>query len=242
MVLQHATSNPDNRKMTGGETRALRNHDDILSRRRYDTCGYLPNAHSEYILDGAEVSDRGFRCNIYVVKGESLILSVLSALFSFNPIRPTVLQEVHDGNNAALLTGVFDGHGGNSTSTTLAQLLPSLFSVELAGLMSESATGKAKSSDLREAMASAYEITCNAYRNGCDEEGGCVADYDPRQGIVLAGMESTDLVAGSTVTVAVLGMSEDGAGELSVLNCGDSRTQGFCGVLFYARPLAELSN
>ncbi|KAL9187585.1 hypothetical protein ACHAXT_001688 [Thalassiosira profunda] len=39
-----------------------------------------------------------------------------------------VLQEIRDGNNAALLAGVFDGHGGNAASRSLEQLLPSLFS------------------------------------------------------------------------------------------------------------------
>lgn len=137
----------------------------------------------------------------------------------------TVLHEVHDGNNAALLTGVFDGHGGDGASTTLAQLLPSLFSVELAGILSDSANGrKAESSDLREAMISAYEITCNTYRDGCDEEGTCVADYDPREGVIVAGTGASDLIAGSTVTTSVLGVTENGADELTVLNCGDSRT------------------
>lgn len=140
-----------------------------------------------------------------------------------------VLHEVHDGQNAALLAGVFDGHGGDAASTTLSQLLPSLFSVELANVLKKDSSnsannGKAKSSDLREAIMSAYEITCNTYRSGCDENGECVADYDPREGIVLAGTGATDLVAGSTVAASVLSVAEDGADELTVLNCGDSRT------------------
>ena len=136
-----------------------------------------------------------------------------------------VVQEIHDGENAALLTGVFDGHGGDSASTTLAQLLPSLFSVELAGILSNERTGgKATSADLREAMESAYEITCRTYRDGCDAEGLCTADYDPREGIVVAGTAATDLIAGSTVATAVLSVTEDGADVLNVLNCGDSRT------------------
>jgi serine/threonine protein phosphatase PrpC len=136
-----------------------------------------------------------------------------------------ILQEIHDGENAALLTGVFDGHGGDSASTTLAQLLPSLFSVELAGILSNERTdGKATSADLREAMESAYEITCRTYRDGCDAEGLCTADYDPREGIVVAGTAATDLIAGSTVATAVLSVTEDGADVLNVLNCGDSRT------------------
>ncbi|KAL7430181.1 hypothetical protein ACHAXM_002042, partial [Skeletonema potamos] len=91
----------------------------------------------------------------------------------------------------ALLAGVFDGHGGDAASKSLAQLLPSLFSVELAA-----------SEDLRSAIESAYDIACQTYRNGCG---------------------ASDVIAGSTATVAVL-FSEGGADELSVLNCGESRT------------------
>eukprot|EP00985_Skeletonema_marinoi_P028189 scaffold24278_cov150-Skeletonema_marinoi.AAC.3 len=134
-----------------------------------------------------------------------------------------VLQEIQDGKNAALLAGVFDGHGGDAASKTLAQLLPSLFSVELAGKVTDG-KDKATSEDLRNAMESAYDIACRTYRDGCDKLETCVADYDPREGIILASMGANDVIAGSTATMAVLSVSEDGADELSVLNCGDSRT------------------
>ena len=134
-----------------------------------------------------------------------------------------VLEEIADGNNAALLAGVFDGHGGNAASTSLAQLLPSLFSVELAGILTDGKE-KAASADLHKAMESAYDMACRTYRDGCDELDTCIADYDPREGIILAAMGAKDVIAGSTATAALLSVSEDGADELSVLNCGDSRT------------------
>ena len=62
---------------------------------------------------------------------------------------------------------------------------------------------------------------------GCDDEGLCVADYDPREGIIIAGTGSSDVVAGSTVTMGCVGIGEDGADILTVLNCGDSRTLAF---------------
>ncbi|KAL7550868.1 hypothetical protein ACHAWF_014070 [Thalassiosira exigua] len=134
-----------------------------------------------------------------------------------------ILEEIHGGNNAALLAGVFDGHGGNAASKSLAQLLPSLFSVSLAGMLTD---GKdvAASADLRVALESAYDTACRTYREGCDELETCVADYDPREGIVLAAMGAKDVIAGSTATVSVISVSEEGADKLSVLNCGDSRT------------------
>ncbi len=147
------------------------------------------------------------------------LLNTVSLTFCFH----IVLQEIQDGNNAALLAAVFDGHGGDMASKTLANLLPSLFSVELAGKVSD---GKdiATSEDLRSAMESAYDIACRTYRDGCDELETCVADYDPREGIILAAMGANDVIAGSTATMAVLSVSEEGADKLSVLNCGDSRT------------------
>lgn len=141
---------------------------------------------------------------------------------SLHPSCHLVLQEIQDGQNTALLAGVFDGHGGDAASKSLAQLLPSLFSVELAGKLT-GGKDKATSEDLRSAIESAYDIACQTYRNGCDDLETCVADYDPREGIILAAQGASDVIAGSTATVAVL-FSEGGADELSVLNCGDSRT------------------
>lgn len=157
-----------------------------------------------------------------------------------------ILHEVQGGNTNALLTGVFgkiqkvlcailllflllshednnlvttDGHGGDAASISLAQLMPSLYSVELAA---------SKSTGLRDALKSAYDIACNTYRQGCDDEGGlCIADYDPREGIVIAGTGASDVVAGSTVAMSCLSVAEDGADVLNVLNCGDSRTLAF---------------
>ena len=121
----------------------------------------------------------------------------------------------HEDNN--LVTT--DGHGGDAASISLAQLMPSLYSVELAA---------SKSTGLRDALKSAYDIACNTYRQGCDDEGGlCIADYDPREGIVIAGTGASDVVAGSTVAMSCLSVAEDGADVLDVLNCGDSRTLAF---------------
>jgi serine/threonine protein phosphatase PrpC/serine/threonine protein kinase len=134
-----------------------------------------------------------------------------------------ILHEIHDSNNAALLAGVFDGHGGSAAAKSLSQLIPSLFSVELAGLLTDGKV-KATSVDLRNAMGKSYDTSCQTYRNGCDDLETCVADYDPREGIILATMGANDVIAGSTTSMAVMSVSEDGADELSVLNCGDSRT------------------
>jgi serine/threonine protein phosphatase PrpC/serine/threonine protein kinase len=118
---------------------------------------------------------------------------------------------LHDINidKDVLLAGVFDGHGGKAAAQTASQLMPSLFTEEL--------TKGALTS--RQAIELAWQTTCDTYRNGCDEMGQCVADYDTIDGILLASTGSDDLVAGTTASVVALNEN-----ELTVLNCGDSRT------------------
>ena len=120
-----------------------------------------------------------------------------------------VLHEIHDGDNHNIvLAGVFDGHGGKAASQTASQLMPSLVTAEIT------------TSTLKEAIERAWETTCMSYRKGCDELGEqCVADYDPREGILLASTGSKDMTAGTTASMSIF--DED---ELIVLNCGDSRT------------------
>ena len=87
-----------------------------------------------------------------------------------------------------LLAGVFDGHAGTAASKTCAGILPSLFTTEL--LVAKDST----TMTIRDALENAWETTCNTYRNGCDANGECVADYDPTEGILFADTGSTDLV------------------------------------------------
>ena len=87
-----------------------------------------------------------------------------------------------------LLDGVFDGHAGTAASKTCAGILPSLFTTELLMAKEDSTT------TIRDALENAWETTCNTYRNGCDANGECVADYDPTEGILFADTGSTDLV------------------------------------------------
>lgn len=141
-----------------------------------------------------------------------------------------------------LLAGVFDGHAGTAASETASSILPPLFTQAL------------QSVSIREALERSWDITCDTYRNGCDENGECVADYDPIQGILYAETGSTDVfgksfqllaknafyptashsialpskcnheVAGCTATIAAIAMNPSGTNELTILNCGDSRT------------------
>lgn len=123
-----------------------------------------------------------------------------------------ILQEIHDDEmHSVLIAGIFDGHGGDSASKTSSQILPSLLSTELS------------SEKLPKALQSAWDTTCDTYQDGCSIYGECVAEYDPREGVLLAGTGAKDLIAGTTASVAALSMDSDND-ELVVLNCGDSRT------------------
>lgn len=85
-----------------------------------------------------------------------------------------------------LLAGVFDGHAGTAASETASSILPPLFTQAL------------QSVSIREALERSWGITCDTYRNGCDENGECVADYDPIQGILYAETGSTDVFGKSS--------------------------------------------
>ncbi|KAL7547760.1 hypothetical protein ACHAWF_011038 [Thalassiosira exigua] len=127
-----------------------------------------------------------------------------------------VLHEIkNEEMGDILLAGVFDGHAGTAASKTAESILPSLFTAELL----------ADGSSIEKSIGRSWENTCTTYRSGCDDNGECVAYYDPREGIIFAETGSNDIfVAGTTATVAAIPMNPCGAKELTILNCGDSRT------------------
>jgi serine/threonine protein phosphatase PrpC len=126
-----------------------------------------------------------------------------------------------------------DGHGGCAASKTASQgnffvlqfhssfiescpiptssVLPSLFALEL----------QVFPSNTSQALVSAWNKTCETYRDGCSLYGSCVADYDPREGIIFAEHGAKDLVAGTTASIIAM---DHETGSVTILNCGDSRT------------------
>jgi len=119
-----------------------------------------------------------------------------------------VLHDIHLAKDV-LLAGVFDGHGGNAASKTASQLMPGLFTEEL----------RRGTLTTRQALERAWEITCSTYRDGCEELGECLAEYDPKEGILLASTGAKDLIAGTTASIVVIQDS-----DITLLNCGDSRS------------------
>lgn len=115
----------------------------------------------------------------------------------------------------------FTKYSGNAASTTVSNFFPDRFA---ASLFSDDREKQDFSSQhLASSIEEAWESICDSYRSGCDGDGeSCAADYDAIEGIIQAGTGSKDLVAGTTASAAIF--SYDDASEVTVLNCGDSRT------------------
>ena len=128
-----------------------------------------------------------------------------------------LLHEVNTSNENRLLAGIFDGHGGNSASETAAQLMPHLYREEL---QSGNDQGDFVTAD---ALQTAWDSVCDTYREGCSIYGGCVAEYDTKEGILVAGTSAKDLVAGTTATLITMPLTSEHNDELVIMNCGDSR-------------------
>jgi len=136
--------------------------------------------------------------------------------FIMHEIKQVKMDDDVSNKKNVLLMGVFDGHGGDAASKSASQLMPSLFTQELKSVYNL---------DVYTALEHTWEIVCDSYRDGCSLLGeGCIADYDSREGILYASIGASDLIAGTTASVAAIDLDPEKASDLIVLNCGDSRT------------------
>ncbi|KAG7370610.1 protein kinase GAF family protein [Nitzschia inconspicua] len=123
------------------------------------------------------------------------------------------LHEIHDvKDRSVLVAGVMDGHGGTAAAQMVARELPSILSNEL--------LVQNRQRPVTDAATEAWTIVCERYRSTC-QSGECIADYDPREGVLMAETGSKGLIAGTTCTMFVL---DETTSDLTVLNCGDSRS------------------
>jgi len=123
-----------------------------------------------------------------------------------------VVHEIHDTKeNSVLVAGVMDGHGGDAASSLVSSEIPGLLSTELI----------VNRRNVSEALEAAWETVCLEYRQQCTNPEICIADYDAREGKLMANTGGKDLIAGTTTSVMAL---DENTGKLTVLNCGDSRT------------------
>jgi protein phosphatase PTC1 len=128
----------------------------------------------------------------------------------------SVVVEVHDTKDRSiLLAGIMDGHLGKAASSEVRENLPQYFSEELLR-----GVGNGDKIPVESLLQGAWKQTCDAYGLACASEDDCVADYDPREGILMANTGSADTAAGTTTCVVAL---DKKSSYLAVLNCGDSR-------------------
>lgn len=108
-----------------------------------------------------------------------------------------VLHEVHDTQERSiLLAGVMDGHLGRAAANFVLTTLPQEFSDEL--------IQSAKLVPAENILKNSWERTCQSYQSICHSGSECVADYDSREGILLANTGSVDAIAGTTATIIAL--------------------------------------
>ena len=127
-----------------------------------------------------------------------------------------VVHEIHDvKDRAVLIAGVMDGHGGTAASLFVSNELPNLL---MNGLVIQD-----RQRSVRDALKDSWKTVCMMYQQRClnDENQECIAFYDVGEGFLDAETGSQDIVAGTTCSLVAL---DETNGELTVLNCGDSRT------------------
>lgn len=152
------------------------------------------------------------------------------------------MHEIHDvKDRSVLLMGVMDGHGGTAASTLVASEFPDLLTNQL--LLSQRKEGRQTKKSVEEALTDTWETICMTYQQQCssngrssksnnknknnddididDDDDTCVADYDPREGILMANTGSKDLIAGTTASMLAI---DEKLGKVTALNCGDSRS------------------
>lgn len=107
-----------------------------------------------------------------------------------------MLHEIkNDTPDGILLAGVFDGHAGTAASESVSNILPFFFGEELSSSTSDEEAG----STIRDALEASWRTTCNTYRNGCDENGEVVVDYDPIEGVIFEETRSASPVGKSFI-------------------------------------------
>jgi protein phosphatase 2C len=111
-----------------------------------------------------------------------------------------------------IVAGVCDGHLGRAASSFVRDKFPDAFSEELAMQPNDAA-------HIDNALEAAWNQVCDDYKFECRQE-SCTAEYDPREGVLLANTGSAEDVAGTTATLLAV---ETESSSLTLLNCGDSR-------------------
>lgn len=126
-----------------------------------------------------------------------------------------ILHEVLGSKESSLLlAGVADGHLGKAASSYVKSEFPVVIS-EILWKRS-----KSDGIDLSRLLFDAWDQVCETYRSRCISGEECAADYNPRDGFLMANTGSVDAIAGSTTCLMAIDAQTS---QMSCLNCGDSR-------------------
>jgi serine/threonine protein phosphatase PrpC len=139
-----------------------------------------------------------------------------------------ILHEVlNTMDRSVVLAGVFDGHLGSAAADFCRDDLPVAFAAAMnVGINGDSTPMELQNSSQDEANVQSYlELAwnqcCDSYRSSCQSTATeCLAEYDPKEGILMANTGSQTAVAGTTAMVFALDQTTN---QLAALNCGDSR-------------------
>jgi serine/threonine protein phosphatase PrpC len=135
-----------------------------------------------------------------------------------------MLHEVLNTNDrSVILAGVFDGHLGSAASNFCRDDLPVAFAAAMNVGMNGDNDGRDAPplSSVSSFLELAWNQCCDSYRYSCQStDSECIAEYDPREGILKANTGSQNAVAGTTAMVFAFDPTNN---QLAALNCGDSR-------------------
>jgi serine/threonine protein phosphatase PrpC len=125
-----------------------------------------------------------------------------------------VLSEVYDeaGKRSVRLAGIMDGHLGAAASNFVRDAIAETLSEEM---MKASADAP-----MDELLQQSWNRICINYRQSCEDDASCSAEFDPLEGVLQAFTGGENAVAGTTAVIMALDMQSS---IVSVLNCGDSR-------------------
>jgi serine/threonine protein phosphatase PrpC len=145
-----------------------------------------------------------------------------------------ILHEVLDTKDkSVILAGVFDGHLGSAASDFCRDDLPVAFAAAMnvgtsddidndGNIISDNDSNTVmKPSTVQSYLELAWNECCESYRSMCEiTDAECIAEYDPKEGILQAKTGSQTAVAGTTAMVFAFDQLSN---QLATLNCGDSR-------------------
>ena len=149
-----------------------------------------------------------------------------------------ILHEVLDTKDkSVILAGVFDGHLGSAASDFCRNDLPVAFAAAMNVGTSDDIDNNSDNntddnadndnktaftpSTVQSFLELAWNECCESYRSMCAiTDAECIAEYDPKEGILQAKTGSQTAVAGTTAMVFAFDQLSN---QLATLNCGDSR-------------------